>query len=130
MAERRRHREIPAEHRAQEHLANERTFLAWVRTNIALISLGFVLARVSTWLDRGGRGGGRIVARTPLLGFSLVVLGALLTLLAAWRYDTVNREIESGLVKTDRALVWFVTVGVTLLATALIAYMMTARPAE
>jgi putative membrane protein len=130
MAKRQRHREIPAEHRAQEHLANERTFLAWVRTNIALISLGFVLARVGPWLDHTGHGTAPIVARTPMLGFSLVVLGALLTLLAAWRYDTVNREIESGFVKTDRALVWFVTVGVALLATALIAYMMTAHPAE
>ncbi|MFN2578445.1 MAG: DUF202 domain-containing protein, partial [Pyrinomonadaceae bacterium] len=32
-------REIPEAHRASEHLDNERTFLAWVRTNIALISL-------------------------------------------------------------------------------------------
>ncbi|HET9419273.1 MAG TPA: DUF202 domain-containing protein [Chthoniobacterales bacterium] len=129
MAERQRHREIPAEHRAQEHLANERTFLAWVRTNIALISLGFVLARVGPWLDHGP-GGARTTTRTPALGFGLVVLGALLTLLAAWRYDAVNREIESGLVKTDRALVWFVALGVALLSAALIAYMLAARPAE
>jgi putative membrane protein len=129
MAERQRHREIPAEHRAQEHLANERTFLAWVRTNIAFISLGFVLARVGPWLDHG-RGAAWISAGTPVLGFGLVVLGALLTLLAAWRYDAVNREIESGLVKTDRALVWFVALGVALLASALIVYMLAARPPE
>ena len=47
MTERHRHREIPEEHRAAQHLDNERTFLAWVRTNVALISLGFVLARLS-----------------------------------------------------------------------------------
>jgi hypothetical protein len=29
----------------------------------------------------------------------LVIFGALLTMLAAWRYDAVNREIEAGLVK-------------------------------
>ena len=129
MAERHRHREIPAEHRAQEHLANERTFLAWVRTNIALISLGFVLTRVGPWLDHGPRAA-RISSTTPILGFGLVVLGALLTLLAAWRYDAVNREIESGLVKTDRALVWLVTLAVALLASALIVYMLAAHPAE
>jgi putative membrane protein len=129
MATRQPHREIPAEHRAQEHLANERTFLAWVRTNIALISLGFVLTRVGPWLDRGPRAA-RISSTTPILGFGLVVLGALLTLLAAWRYDAVNREIESGLVKTDRALVWLVTLAVALLASALIVYMLAAHPAE
>jgi putative membrane protein len=130
MAERQQHREIPAQHRAQEHLANERTFLAWVRTTIALISLGFVLARVGPWLDHGGRGAAQASAKTPVLGFGLVVLGALLTLLAAWRYDAVNREIESGLVKTDRALVWFVALGVALLAIALLVYMLAAHPAE
>jgi putative membrane protein len=130
MAERQQHREIPAEHRAQEHLANERTFLAWVRTSIALVSLGFVLARVGPWLDHGGPGAARISARTPVLGFGLVVFGALLTLLAAWRYDAVNREIESGLVKTDRALVWFVALGVALLSAALIVYMLASGPTE
>ncbi|MCA3748523.1 MAG: DUF202 domain-containing protein, partial [Rubrobacter sp.] len=29
----------------REHLANERTLLAWVRTGVGLISLGFVVER-------------------------------------------------------------------------------------
>src|SRR5262249_23240751 len=118
-----RHRHIPVEHRAAEHLANERTFLAWVRTNIALISLGFVLARLGTWLRDSGVNSPRVLNRTPPLGMALVGLGALLTFLAAWRYDAVNREIEAGLVKTDRALVWFVAVFITVIAGALIFYM-------
>ena len=48
------HREIPEAHRASEHLDNERTFLAWVRTNIALIGLGFVMARLSPTLETAG----------------------------------------------------------------------------
>src|SRR6266446_4211193 len=106
MTERRRHREIPEEHRAAQHLDNERTFLAWVRTNVALISLGFVLARLSSSLTAAGAvNAGHIAAKTVLLGIVLVVFGALVTLLAAWRYDRVNRQIEAGFVKTDRALV-------------------------
>jgi putative membrane protein len=126
MAERQRHRQIPAEHRAQEHLANERTFLAWVRTNIALISLGFVLARVSPWLpDSGSKAAGLAKTASPI-GIGLAVFGALLTILAAWRYDAVNRQIETGLVKTDRALVWFVAIAIAVLASALITYMVVA----
>jgi uncharacterized membrane protein YidH (DUF202 family) len=53
----------------------------------------------------------------------LVTFGALLTLLAAWRYDAVNRQIEAGLVKTDRGLVWFVAMSITVVSAALIAYM-------
>jgi len=125
MTERRRHREIPEEHRAAQHLDNERTFLAWVRTNVALISLGFVLARLSPSLTAAGAvNAGRIAAKTLPLGIVLVVFGALVTLLAAWRYDRVNRQIEAGVVKTDRALVWFVTLAIVLLSAAAIAYML------
>jgi putative membrane protein len=116
-----RHREIPAEHRAQEHLANERTFLAWVRTTIALISLGFVLARIGPWLNDGGTR--PVFNRASPIGIGLVSFGALLTLLAAWRYDAVNRQIEAGLVKTDRGLVWFVAIAITVASAALIVYM-------
>ena|SRR5438105_10296158 len=123
---RRRHREVPEEHRAAEHLSNERTFLAWVRTNVALISLGFVLARLSPSLSAAGAvNAGRIAAKTVLLGVVLVVFGTLVTLLAAWRYDKVNREIEAGLIKTDRALVWSIALAITLLSAAAVVYMLT-----
>jgi len=36
--------------RVRDHLANERTFLAWVRTALGLIGLGFVLARMGLFL--------------------------------------------------------------------------------
>jgi len=130
MSQRRDHRHVPEEHRASEHLANERTFLAWVRTNIALMSFGFVLARIVPWLDedKGGRAAAsRLAAHTLPLGLGLMIFGAILTLLAAWRYDTVNREIETGLVKTDRALVWFVTIILFVLAGVLITYLLVIR---
>lgn len=40
----------PASSRVREHLANERTFLAWIRTALGLIGLGFVLARMGLFL--------------------------------------------------------------------------------
>jgi len=33
-----------------DHLANERTYLAWIRTGIAIIALGFVVARFGLFL--------------------------------------------------------------------------------
>ena len=33
--------------RARDHLANERTFLAWVRTGVATIVFGFAVGRFS-----------------------------------------------------------------------------------
>jgi putative membrane protein len=129
MPERQRHREIPAEHRAQEHLANERTFLAWIRTTIALISLGFVLAQAGPLLARGTEAQ-KATAKLAPVGVGLALFGALVTMLAAWRYDAVNHEIEAGLVKTDRALVWFVAIVVVGLSIALITYMLVAPSNE
>ena len=118
------HREIPEAHRASEHLDNERTFLSWVRTNIALIGLGFIIARISPTLSAAGAtNASRILARTTLVGIVLVVFGALVTVLAAVRYDQVNRQIEAGIVKPDRGLVWIVTLIITLLSAAAVAYM-------
>src|SRR5260370_19401849 len=120
MSQRQQHREIPAEHRAQEHLANERTFLAWIGTTIALISLGFVLTRVGPWISDGTK---TASARLSPVGIGLMIFGAVIAILAAWRYDAVNRQIEAGFVKTDRGLVWFVASAVTALSIALIIYM-------
>lgn len=38
--------------RTREHLANERTFLAWIRTSISLIGLGFVIVKFTIFLKQ------------------------------------------------------------------------------
>ena len=63
-------------------------------------------------------------------GIGLMIFGALVTLLAAWRYDAVNRQIEAGLVKTNRALVWFSAAAVSALSVALIIYMFIGASAQ
>ena len=41
----------PNADRSQQHLANERTFLSWVRTCVALVGLGFIIAKFNFFLD-------------------------------------------------------------------------------
>lgn len=38
--------------RSREHLANERTFLAWIRTGIALMGFGFVIVKFALFLTQ------------------------------------------------------------------------------
>jgi len=123
----------PPERRATEYLANERTFLAWIRTAIAVISLGFLVSRFSLWLrELGGRAdplfhSPRLHASVPM-GEIMMTFGAVLGLLAAWRYHVVNRGIERGVVSADRWLVVLVTTIVVVLTAAMIAYLAATSP--
>ena len=56
------------------------------------------------------------------IGVAMMILGGTLTILAAWRYHVVNRNIEHGKVSADRGLVVLVTVMVTLLSGAMIVF--------
>jgi putative membrane protein len=116
-----------------ELLANERTFLAWLRTSIAVMSLGFVVARFGLWLRELAL---QINPHVPLrrtglslpLGECMIGFGALLTLLAAWRYHVVNRSIKRGEIQSDPRMVSFVTILVVLSSIGLIIYMMLSQP--
>ena len=119
---------VPREHHATEFLANERTFLAWIRTSIAVVTLGFVIARFSVWLRQLAYQGhqgvepGHIGVSLPI-GLAMMALGAVLAPLAAWRYHMVNKKIEEDQVTADRGLIVLITVLVAILATGMIIYL-------
>ena len=71
--------------------ANERTFLAWSRTGVALIIFGFALARVAVWLEPMSPhvSDGPLVA----LGIALVALGSLVPIWAAVRHAKIRAAI-------------------------------------
>ena len=120
---------VPDDKKATEYLANERTFLAWIRTSIAIISLGFVVAKFGVWLrEFATRIDPNIQTHNQgaslWMGVAMMALGGVLSLLAIWRYHVVNMAIERGEVKADRALVLMVTLGVVLLALTMIIYML------
>lgn len=113
---------------ATEFLANERTFLAWIRTSIAVISLGFVVAKFGLWMRElsmqlGAHAQTSGSASSWYIGVAMLVLGGLLAILAARRYHVVNRAIESGRVSADRDLVYLVTAMVTLLSLGMTLYL-------
>jgi putative membrane protein len=122
---------IPDEKRASEFLANERTFLAWIRTSIAVISLGFVVAKFAVWLRELAT---RLAPGVPVhstglslpIGITMMALGGALAILAAWHYHLVNLAIERGEVRANRGLILVVTAGVALLALAMIIYLLVA----
>lgn len=129
MQKQRHHATIDEGKRATEYLANERTFLAWIRTSVAVVSLGFVVARFSVWLRElslhvDPQAQAHRTGMSLPIGVTLMALGGLLAVLAAWRYHVVNRDIERGKVSADRGLVILVTAMVTLLSGAMIVFIL------
>ncbi|HTT97555.1 MAG TPA: DUF202 domain-containing protein [Rhizomicrobium sp.] len=68
----------------REHAANERTFLAWVRTSIGIIGFGFLVLRFDV--------------HSPFAHVSaliLIVLGTVMIGVAAWRFRRTAKEIDA-----------------------------------
>lgn len=81
--------------------AAERTLLAWIRTGLALMGLGFVVARFGIFLRE--LASSREDATPPptaislWTGTALLLLGVTVTLLAAWQHYRFVDQWERGL---------------------------------
>lgn len=79
-----------ADSRARTHLANERTFLAWLRTGLSMIAVGMAAAGFFP-ID--------LVPGFPyirLFAIVLAIAGTAAVMFGAQRYVVAHREIEAG----------------------------------
>ncbi len=125
--------------RQREHQANERTFLAWMRTSIALIGFGFAIARfglflheLETRLNEQDMPTHSFIS-SQSLGVGLVIIGIIFIVLAVWRYNQAFWQIERGDYRPSRLLVW-VTAGIViflgLLSIPLLLFRQTSAPSS
>jgi putative membrane protein len=104
-------------HHVSEHLANERTMLAWIRTAIAVMALGVGINRFSLFLVEFSRtvpGGRTVSIHAEELGIGLVILGVALMIGATWHYMSIAKAIDSESYRPSR-------VGIVLTALAVLA---------
>ena len=83
-----------------DHAANERTFLAWVRTSIAVIAFGFLVERFDLFLafmaPNAGKAG-QAIARSGfghIAGLVLIILGIVMIVIASGRFARTAKEID------------------------------------
>ncbi len=117
--------------RYSDHAANERTFLAWVRTAIAVAAFGFLVEKFDLFLKAtsqttGGRGPSAVGERVAdVTGLLIIALAGLMMVLATVRFrhtaiaiDSSEKRPAAG-VRMDVALVALLM----LFGAALFAYM-------
>ena len=84
-----------------DHAANERTFLAWVRTAIAVMAFGFLVERFDLFLLIMGRSTGTATPTIPpshvghVAGLILIIAGIVMMVIAALRFVLTARLIDS-----------------------------------
>jgi putative membrane protein len=83
-----------------DYLAAERTLLAWIRTGLALMGFGFVVARFGLFLERF-----QAIQRVPSVesyglslwfGTVLIVVGVVVNVFSGWHHLRLVRELDLG----------------------------------
>lgn len=85
--------------RIGDHLANERTFLAWIRTSISVIVFGFVVAKFGITLRQFLRLQDKTVEQSGMslgIGVAFMAVGVVMAVVALLRYRNTRARLESG----------------------------------
>lgn len=113
-----------------DHLANERTFLAWIRTAIAIMAFGFVVVKFSLFVKQlslaftdkaivlPGKG------YSGFIGIFLLALGALMALLAYLRYRNIQKHLENNTYYPSSMLIVLLTLAILVGSIFLVLYLL------
>ena len=112
--------------KAGEHLANERTFLAWVRTSISIIVFGFVVAKFGITLRQFLRlqnQPGHNSTLSLAIGIGFMVMGVFMALVAMIRYRLTLRRLETNQFQPARGIIVFLGLLTAIFGLILAAYL-------
>src|ERR1700680_4893194 len=85
--------------RARDHLANERTFLAWVRTSVAVVVFGFAIGRFAIAMRQLTEFQSHASKTTGLsvwMGMSAILAGVVMMVAGLARYRKTRAQLDEG----------------------------------
>lgn len=103
-----------------DHLANERTFLAWIRTSLAIMGFGFVVERFGLLLRNDVPIPNHYSA---LVGITLTVLGVVVMVVALLNFLQARKAIEKKVFHPRRGFAIFMTILICLIGAILAVYL-------
>ena len=111
-----------------DHLANERTFLAWIRTSLGLMGFGFVVVKFSIFITQISAVLDKTVPKTSsgysaVMGISLVAFGAAIGILSYFRYRKIERQISDPSYQPSDALIHILAGSIVLIGIFLVIYL-------
>lgn len=111
-----------------DHLANERTLLAWVRTSIAIMAFGFVVVRFALFVQElnlalGIKKEEQSFEYSGPIGIAIVATGAVCLLVALLRYRRTKKEINSGSFRQSALLLNTIVILIFVISILLLAYL-------
>ncbi len=118
--------EIPNPNRARDHLANERTFLAWVRTAIAVGVFGFAIGRFAIAMRQLTEIQGHSLRTAGLsvwLGTTSILGGVVMVIAGLLRYHRTKVQLDAGTFQPARFVVDLITILTVLFGLFLAGYL-------
>ena len=134
--------EKPKSDLSQQYLANERTFLAWVRTCIALIGLGFIISKFSffliefrmifqnyvidssTKLSNNNLQSSIDDPLSSLIGIGIIILSFVLILFALKNYRDAFKAINARDYKPKNTTIYITTAIIITLTLIMVVYLL------
>jgi putative membrane protein len=112
-----------------DYLANERTFLAWIRTSIAMMGFGFVIVKFALFIRQITIALGEKVnvpgkGYSAIIGVTMVALGALMATFAYLRYRNIEKQLKNNIYYPSSWLSIIVTISIVLGAVLLVLYLL------
>jgi putative membrane protein len=112
--------------RARDHLANERTFLAWVRTSVAIVVFGFAIGRFAIamrQLTEFQGHGSKTTGFSVWMGMSAILAGVAMVVAGLMRYRKTRAQLDEGKFEPAGFVVDLVTILTVLFGLALAGYL-------